>query len=109
MYCGYDVHSHNLEVLLMIIEIKDLPKGQIIKQIKVDVIFDESGAVTSSEEIVDVSLIPKTVESNINTVDDLNDQEFNKTTVKKELEETMSHFDVRPELDIPSEMLDNKF
>jgi len=92
----------------MIIEIKDLPKGQIIKQIKVDVIFDESGAVSTSTENVLVEDLDLSNVTDMSSKVEPEAEPSQDVVTREVFNNDMSSFDDRPELEIPSEM-DHKF
>lgn len=77
----------------MIIEIKDLPHGRKVKQIRVDVTFEEDGVKVSEQYVPGDSRDP--VKSEIEK-----DQDIKQST---------QDFETREAKDVPEEMLNMEF
>ena len=85
----------------MIIEIKNLPNGQKIKHVHIDIDFDDNGNV--SEERVSVN----------NDIQQSNEFKKNEqfTNLEPHIHESkeIQHEEARERMDIPPEMLDGEF
>jgi len=88
----------------MIIEIKDLPPGRKVKQISVDVIFEEDGVKVSQQNITSTGNLS-------GSNDSLIQESPGETKIEKhqDINPPAQDFDHREAKDVPDEMLNMEF